>query len=432
MANIFSPNWETVSLGQLANFRNGINYSKDNFGEGIKVINVRDFQDHSIAKFNELDEINPEGLINEESLLKINDILFVRSNGNRNLIGRSMFVKDIDEPIAYSAFSIRLRFESPLVEPRFYAYLFRTPLIRQVLSTRGIGTNISNLNQQILSNLEVPIPPLHIQCKITAVLSAYDDLIENNTRRIAILEEMAQTLYREWFVHFRFPGHEDMKMVDVGGNGGYGRLPKGWEIVQLGDERFTKLISRGYQPKYDEDSDCRVINQRCIRDHKIDLSLTRGNDEVKRPISKTERFVQFGDILINSTGTGTLGRVAQVYENLEKHTVDSHVTIVRPTDERLIDYLGVMFWELESFIEQLGTGATNQTELSQNRITTIEITVAPIALQKRFSSIVRPIRRQLQILLKKNANLRQTRDLLLPRLISGELDVSQLEIAIPS
>ncbi len=222
--------WETVPLGTLVQLRNGINYTKDNFGRGIKIISVKNFQDYLFPKYEDLDEINPEGIIREESLLRDGDIVFVRSNGNRELIGRSLFIRGLKEKVTHSAFTIKVHFNSDIVLPRFYAYLFRTSLIRQGLSAYGSGTNISNLNQEILSNLQVPLPPLSFQKRIVEILSAYDDLIENNTRRIRILEEMAQVLYSEWFVKFRFPGHEKVKMVESE----LGMVPEGWELTTLG------------------------------------------------------------------------------------------------------------------------------------------------------------------------------------------------------
>ena len=118
--------WETVNLGKLADFRNGINYTKDNFGKKIKVINVRDFQDYSIATFEGLDEVDPTGIIKQEDLLKRNDIIFVRSNGNRELIGRSLFIYEIKEQVTHSAFTRKLKLKSEKVLPRYYAYLFRS------------------------------------------------------------------------------------------------------------------------------------------------------------------------------------------------------------------------------------------------------------------------------------------------------------------
>src|SRR6516162_5442257 len=206
--------WRAELLGEPAEFRNGVNYDKRNFGKGIKVVGVKDFQDYSKPRYSELEQINPEGIVTERNILRDGDIVFVRSNGNRALIGRSLYIEAPKERITHSAFTIRLRFTSRDVLPQFYAHLFRTRLIREQLMAFGGGTNISNLNQDILNRLEVPLPPLPLQRRIAAILSAYDDLIENNLRRIRILEEIARAIYREWFVYFRFPGHENVPRVE--------------------------------------------------------------------------------------------------------------------------------------------------------------------------------------------------------------------------
>ena len=117
-------NWTIVSLGELAEFRNGLNFSKESYGSGLKVIGIPDFQDYVTPRYSELKEINPDGVATEEDLLHENDILFVRSNGNRDLIGRSLFIKDLKGRVSFSGFTIRLRFHSKGVCPRFYAHLF--------------------------------------------------------------------------------------------------------------------------------------------------------------------------------------------------------------------------------------------------------------------------------------------------------------------
>jgi type I restriction enzyme S subunit len=113
----------------------------------------------SQVKYDEVEEINPNGVVREADYLEDGDILFVRSNGNRDLIGRSLFIKKLPERMSHSGFTIRLRFTSDQVFPLFYVYLFKSSLIRAVLSVYGGGTNISNLNQQILKKLDVPVPP---------------------------------------------------------------------------------------------------------------------------------------------------------------------------------------------------------------------------------------------------------------------------------
>jgi type I restriction enzyme S subunit len=235
--------WQMKRLGDLAEFRNGVNYNKSSFGEGVKVVGVSDFQDYTKPKYAELEQINPDGIVSERNILRDGDIVFVRSNGNRELIGRSLLIEAPPEEVTHSAFTIRLRFNSREVCPKFYAYCFRTPLIRKGLTAFGGGTNISNLNQEILNALQVPSPPLSVQQRLADILSTYDELIENNQRRIRILEEMARTLYREWFVLFRFPGHEKNKLV----SSPIGNIPQGWEAKRLGDiaESMRRNFAKG-------------------------------------------------------------------------------------------------------------------------------------------------------------------------------------------
>lgn len=400
-------NWPTIPLGQLADFRNGINYSRKNFGKGIKVIGVSDFQDYSKPHYEDLEEVNPQGVVSEEDILKDEDILFVRSNGNKDLIGRSLFIDSPTEKVTFSGFCIRARFFNKAECPRFYSFIFKSDIVRRTLSARGGGTNIANLNQKILKTLEVPYPPLLVRSSVASILSNYDDLIDNNNRRIALLEESVHRLYREWFVHLRFPGHERVTVRDG--------VPEGWMEVSL--SQITDVISRGVSPKYDESSEKLVINQRCIRDRLIDLQQSRKH--TTRVPEKKE--LQFGDILINSTGVGTLGRVAQVRFEPQDITVDTHVTIVRPKNSIDKDFFGVALENIDYYFATLGAGATGQTELKRQLVGETNVLLPPEELQQQFAITRALCRKQAQILLEKNDKLREARDRLLPRLMNGTL-----------
>jgi type I restriction enzyme S subunit len=306
-----------------------------------------------------------------------------------------------------------------------YRFLFYSFLRIDQLKGFGqffTGATIKHLPGEKLSKVEIEFPPLPTQRKIAAILSAYDDLIENNQQRIKILEEMAQNLYREWFVKFRFPGYKKAKFV----NSTMGKIPEGWEVKKLGE--LTAYLNRGLSPSYSENGDSSVINQKCIRDQRVNLEPSRRQ---LKPIPP-DKSVRFGDVLINSTGVGTLGRIAQVYEKLDGCTVDTHVTIVRASNKIDLDFLGCALLTQQETFERLGVGATGQTELSRTSIADVEIVTPPGANQQKFGVTTRPIRTAAMILDKKNQNLRRTRDLLLPKLISGELDVSSLDITIPS
>jgi type I restriction enzyme S subunit len=188
--------WARVNLGDIAEFKNGLNFNKDQYGQGVKYISVADFQDYFSVKTENLAELK-EDFINPSYFLKEGDILFVRSNGNKELVGRNLFIDNALEPLTFSGFCIRARFINEDVLPKFYAYLFKSKFFRNTLSANAGGTNINNLNQGILSNLNIPKPPLPTQRKIASILSAYDDLIENNLKRIKLLEEKAQLHYKE-------------------------------------------------------------------------------------------------------------------------------------------------------------------------------------------------------------------------------------------
>jgi type I restriction enzyme S subunit len=281
------------------------------------------------------------------------------------------------------------------------------------------GATFPNLTGNDLSTFSIPYPPY--RHKIAAILSAYDDLIENNTRRIKILEEMAQALYREWFVKFRFPGHEKVKMVESE----IGMVPEGWEVVIIRD--VSSYINRGVSPKYDDQSPKIVINQKCIRDGKLNLNLVRRHAS-KIPVEKS---IKFGDVLINSTGIGTLGRIAQVYQEISDCTVDSHVTILRANDRVSIDYFGSYLSTLEPHFDSQGIGSTGQTELGRETIAKTSFLLPLRSIQDRFSEIISPMNKSIVKMFTKNSNLRRTRDLLLPKLISGEVDVEKLDINLP-
>lgn len=139
-----------------------------------------------------------------------------------------MLIQNPPSPVTYSGFCIRARLNDTATNnPRFFAYYFKSKIFRKSMSNSAVGANIQNLNQGLLSNHEISLPPLEIQQKIASILSVYDDLIENNRKQIKLLEEAAQRLYKEWFVDLRFPGYENCEFE----NG----IPVGWHQLKLDD-----------------------------------------------------------------------------------------------------------------------------------------------------------------------------------------------------
>ena len=422
--------WHTAPLGTLAEFRNGVNYNKSNFGTGIKVIGVSDFQDHVRASFDQLEEINPEGVVRKEHLLRDGDILFVRSNGNRELIGRSLFVSGLHESVTHSAFSIRLRFTSPQCCPRFYAYLFRSTLIRQALSMYGGGTNISNLNQGILEQLEVPLPTIPAQERIASILSAYDDLIENNTRRIKILEQLAQMVYRDWFVNFRFPGHQKVKMLESE----LGLLPDRWSTPTL-EQVLEHVIGGGWGE--DRQSSEFTVPAYVIRG--TDIPGARHGAVANCPLRwhKESNFktrkLQAGDLVFEVSGGSKgqpVGRSLLLGQTLlgqwDKDVIcASFCKLLRPKSG--------LSAALYCFLTEAYTnGVIEKYQVQSTGISNFKFTafanevrmpMPPPTVMARFIEVVTPMFDAIASFGKRNANLRTTRDLLLPKLICGELPI---------
>jgi len=289
--------------------------------------------------------------------------------------------------------------------PRFVAYL----LSRVKLAQLNSGAAQPSLNRNFVYGVRIRYPDRLQQERIASTLEAYDDLIENNRRRIHLLEQSARLLYREWFVHLRFPGHEHIHVV----NG----VPDGWKRKTIG--AVTDFLSRGISPSYDDDAAGLVINQKCIRERVLSLDKARRQSKTVPP----EKLIKLGDVLVNSTGEGTLGRVAQVITDIPNCTVDSHVTIARPSTEVGRNYFGVYLASIEDLLARMGRGATNQTELSRQDIADVELIVPSAEIGAEFEAFAEQIFRQIAVLLEKIKKLCEARDLLLPRLMSGEIAV---------
>jgi type I restriction enzyme S subunit len=294
-------------------------------------------------------------------------------------------------------------------------YLYHALLyIADTFESMAYGAAIQNINTDILRETKIPLPPLPLQQRIAAVLGRYDELLDNYQKQVTAMNSLAQEIYREWFLRGRGP--EVLDDIE-------GELPTGWSTVELSN--MSSLIQRGITPSYDDEGEILCLNQRCIRENRIDYST--GRLQNKNPGKKV---IQFGDILINSTGEGTLGRTAQVYEVPEEVvTVDTHVTIARPAAGIPVEYYGFLVTNLEDYFVSMALGATGQTELSREAIGKAKVIKPTVEAMQEFSRIVAPMKRKTINLLCQMDALRTTRDALLPRLLSGQLAIDKLALA---
>jgi type I restriction enzyme M protein len=183
-----NPAWEIVVLGEIAEFKNGLNYQRGESGEKLEIIGVRHFQDNLYAPIHDLDDVQLDNEISQDYLLHEGDLLFVRSNGNQKLVGRSILIPPIDQRITFSGFTIRCRFTAE-VSPLFYAYLFKTQSFRKILMNVARGANIRNLTQGILSKIEVHKPGINIQLEMVSKLEKERELIFSTNSLIDLYEQ---------------------------------------------------------------------------------------------------------------------------------------------------------------------------------------------------------------------------------------------------
>ncbi|UKK93062.1 N-6 DNA methylase [Brucella pseudogrignonensis] len=193
------PEWPVVEMGEIADFKNGLNFTRSENGEPLRIVGVSDFQTNWLVPSESLSSIHLDVPVGPDYLLQPGDVVFVRSNGNPDLVGRSMLVPDGIGRASFSGFTIRARFDAGQVNPRYLAHFFKTPVFADHMKTTGQGASIRNLSQGILTNLKVPLPGLETQAAIVSEIEAEQALVNGNRDLIARFEKKIDaTIARVW------------------------------------------------------------------------------------------------------------------------------------------------------------------------------------------------------------------------------------------
>ena len=282
--------------------------------------------------------------------------------------------------------------------PKYFYYSFCDADFQFQIRNFVSGSAQPQLPIHSLRNLVYRYPPLQTQRKIASILSAYDDLIENNTRRIAILEEMAQAIYRDWFVNFRFPGHENVRLVDSP----VGKIPEGWEPTTWGELATLEYGKR-------------------LLDYK--------DAEGPVPVYGTNGPIGFNDIALCDRAGVIIGRKG-AYRGVEYSDVPFWVIdtafYLNPTCDS-VDIIWAYYKLLQLDINKMDSGSAIPST-SRDAFYAVPVVLPADNVVTELRDIVDDLMLKCRVLHRKNHNLRTTRDLLLPKLISGQLDVEDLDI----
>jgi len=299
----------------------------------------------------------------------------------------------------------------------YYALRLQLELMKSI--STGVATKFLTLT--MLNRTQVPVPLLATQRKIAAILSAYDDLIENNLRRIKILEEMAQNLYREWFVKFRFSGHQHARFTDSS----LGRIPEEWEVKIMPDAvtiRPALPVPKNEQVPF--------VSMGSLSETSMLI-----NETEFRPKASGARFQNGDTLFARITPCLENGKTGFVQFLPTSDTVACGSTefIVLRSKTVCPEYVYLMARSdlfRDNAIKSM-SGATGRQRVREECFDQFLLAQPPDAILERFQMATRPQFEMIHSLNRRNQNLRRTRDLLLPKLISGEVDVSALDITIP-
>ena len=287
---------------------------------------------------------------------------------------------------------------------RYLYYWFLWAGKRGELEQYFTGATIKHMPGEKLKSIVIDMPPLNTQQYIASILSAYDDLIENNQKQIKLLEEAAQRLYKEWFVDLRFPGWEKTKIVDG--------VPEGWEKTTISS--VSSVLRRGISPKYNDNAAFTVINQKCIRQTIVDFSESRKQEKT----FSSEMALIDGDTVICSTGAGTLGRVGQIFGSPTNATFDSHVTLVRTNGRIGAQLLFQSLKDQQTYLQDSGKGSTNQLELSRTTIAECPVFIPSEPVSKHFEVLVLPIHDLISKISQSILSLQNSKDMMLSKLMN--------------
>jgi type I restriction enzyme S subunit len=398
--------WTAATLGEICDRVGGIIrtgpfgsqlHQSDYSDDGIPVVMPKDIIEGRIVT-DEIACVAPEHIARlSRHKLKPGDIVY----GRLGDIGRQALIRQQQAGWLCGTGCLRLSLGDSVIDPSFLHYYLREPGTIGWITNQAIGATMPNLNTSILRSVPIRFPLLPTQRKIAVILSSYDDLIENNLRRIKILEEMAQNLYREWFVKFRFPGHQNAGFVDSS----LGRIPEGWEVVNLLDIAVVKYGKN--------------------------LPTKNLNPNAAYPVYGAAKIIgKYAEYTreVRTIITGCRGSVGEMQITLPKCFVTNN-SFTFDVQER-IDF----FWLFHclkdrGFADVIGGAA--QPQITLDGLSKIQVVVPLNADRALFHEHVEDIYSHLWNLESRNICLRRTRDLLLPKLISGEVDVSELDITIP-
>lgn len=402
--------WEKVKLGDLYTVHNGLSKGKKFFGTGFPFLSFSIVFNKWFIPEQLYDLVEVDEKERNSYSIKKGDVFITRTSETMEELGMSTVALKDYPNATYNGFTKRLRPITELLEPRFIGYYLRTPEFRGKFMAFSAMTTRASLTNDDLLSLEVPVPPLPVQQRIASILSTYDDLIENNQKQIKLLEEAAQRLYKEWFVDLRFPGHEGVKVVDG--------VPEGWKIKkieELADTMSGGTPTRSHEEYYSSGEilwlKTKELNDGFIFD--TEEKITEAGLK-----NSSAKLFEKGCIILAMYGA-TIGRLGISSVTM---CCNQACCVLKIKEIFLFEYVYLWLVNNREMLISRGRGSA-QSNLSQELIKQIEVRIPSDGVLIKFSNVVDKLLKNKEILEKQISSLREARDRLLPKLMSGEIEV---------
>lgn len=404
--------WRKVKLGDLYEVHNGLSKGRQFFGTGFPFLTFSNVFNNWFLP-NELDSlVQTTDKEREACSIKYGDVFITRTSETMNELGMSsVALKDYPDA-TYNGFTKRLRPFTDKVLPNYIGYYLRSPKFRGKFMAFSSMTTRASLANDNLLNMEIELPPMDVQKKIATTLSRYDSLIDNYQKQIKLLEEAAQRLYKEWFVNLRFPGHENTKIVDG--------VPEGWEKKKISDvcdtigggTPSTKVASyyEGGTIKWVTPTDITRNKSLCLLD--TDKKITE--EGLKHSSAK---MLPAGTILMTSRASVGYFGIA----DFEVCTNQGFISCI-PSSKYYQMYL---LRNLMNRIEEIRikAGGSTYLEISKSVFRNLDIICPSDKILQKFQARANAYYMQEKNLSIQLRLLTESRDRLLPKLLSGEIEV---------
>ncbi len=411
--------WRETTLGEVAVVQSGYAFkSKDWRDQGVPVVKIHNVR-HGRVNLSDCSYVTGDIARGAARYRLSRGDVLVTMSGEIGSVG----VVRTDDHLVLNQRVGRVSVRAGAsAELRYIAYVLQHPELKAIMEVTAYGAAQPNISPSLLSSLPILLPSIQVQRYVSRVLGVMDALIENNRRRVEVLEEMARAIYREWFVHFRYPGHENVTLAVTP----LGPIPDGWERTSLGD-----LVTTQYG--YTESASDSEVGPRYLRG--MDINKRSYIDWSTVPYCPIDdaalaRFrVEVGDVfVIRMADPGKVG-MCEVETNA---VFASYLVRIRPSSDRIGSYY--LFFtlsadEYQGWVTGASTGATRKS-VSAKVMTEPRIVLPPRQVQHDFEGAVRPLRTLMTRLVKQNARLRALRDALLPKLVTGQIEVSSLDLDV--